>query len=140
MRNRQLIAKWVYEKGESNQVIERITKEGKTYFIVNDYQKLRLLFGDLLGEVQRIKSEGDFKAGKLLVEDYAVKVDTELHKEVKERFEKLNLAAYAGFINPDYHPVYEEGKIVDVTISYPMDFMQQMLQYGERYSFLPNIN
>ncbi|WP_321317429.1 dipeptidyl-peptidase 3 family protein [Labilibaculum sp.] len=140
MRNRQLIAKWVYEKGESDRVIEKIHEEGKSYFIVNDYQKLRLLFGDLLGEVQRIKSEGDFKAGKLLVEDYAVKVDTELHKEVKERFEKLNLAAYAGFINPDYHPVYEEGKIVDVRISYPMDFMQQMLEYGERYSFLPNIN
>ena len=99
-----------------------------------------MLFGDLLKEVQRIKSEGDFEAGKLLVEDYAVKVDTVLHKEVKARFEKLNLAAYAGFINPDYHPVYEEDKIVDVTISYPMDFMTQMLEYGERYSFLPNIN
>ncbi|MBL4561062.1 MAG: dihydrofolate reductase [Labilibaculum sp.] len=140
MRNRQLIVKWVYEKGESDKAIEKIHENGKTYFIVNDYQKLRMLFGDLLEEVQRIKSEGDFEAGKLLVEDYAVKVDAELHKEVKERFEKLNLAAYAGFINPDYHPVYEEDKIVDVKISYPMDFMAQMLEYGERYSFLPNIN
>jgi dipeptidyl-peptidase-3 len=140
MRNRQLIAKWVFEKGEAEQVVEKLQENGKSYFIVKDYQKLRTLFGDLLEEVQRIKSEGDFEAGKLLVEDYAVKVDTELHKEVKERFEKLNLAAYAGFINPDYHPVYEEDKIVDVKISYPMDFMQQMLEYGERYSFLPNIN
>ncbi|PKQ62197.1 dihydrofolate reductase [Labilibaculum manganireducens] len=140
MRNRQLIAKWVFEKGEADKVIEKIHEAGKTYYVVNDYQKLRTLFGDLLKEVQRIKSEGDFKAGKRLVEDYAVKVDSELHKEVKARFEKLNLAAYAGFINPDYHPVYEDDKIVDVKISYPMDFMEQMLQYGERYSFLPNIN
>ncbi|MUP36733.1 dipeptidyl-peptidase 3 family protein [Labilibaculum euxinus] len=140
MRNRQLIARWVFEKGESDKVIVKVQEEGKTYYVVNDYLKLRTLFGDLLKEVQRIKSEGDFEAGKRLVEDYAVKVDVELHKEVKERFEKLNLAAYAGFINPDYHPVYEEGKIVDVRISYPMDFMEQMLEYGERYSFLPNIN
>lgn len=140
MRNRQLIAKWVYEKGEAEQVVEKLQENGKSYFVVKDYQKLRTLFGDLLEEVQRIKSEGDFEAGKLLVEDYAVKVDTELHKEVKERFEKLNLAAYAGFINPDYHPVYEEDQLVDVTISYPMDFMEQMLEYGERYSFLPHIN
>lgn len=140
MRNRQLIAKWVFEKGEAEQVIEKLIEEGKTYFVVKDYQKLRKLFGDLLEEVQRIKSEGDFEAGKLLVEDYAVKVDTSLHNEVKARFEKLNLAAYAGFINPDYHPVYEEDKIVDVKISYPMDFMAQMLEYGERYSFLPHQN
>ncbi|BAX78771.1 dipeptidyl-peptidase 3 family protein [Labilibaculum antarcticum] len=140
MRNRQLIAKWVYEKGEAEQVVEKLQENGKSYFVVKDYQKLRTLFGDLLEEVQRIKSEGDFEAGKVLVEDYAVKVDTELHKEVKERFGKLNLAAYAGFINPDYHPVYEEDQLVDVTISYPMDFMEQMLEYGERYSFLPHIN
>jgi dipeptidyl-peptidase-3 len=140
MRNRQLIAKWVFEKGESEKVIDKIVEEGKTYFVVNDYQKLRVLFGELLAEVQRIKSEGDFEAGKRLVEDYAVKVDVELHKEVKERFEKLNLAAYAGFINPDYHPVYEEDKIVDVKISYPNDFATQMLEYGEKYSFLPHKN
>jgi dipeptidyl-peptidase-3 len=140
MRNRQLIAKWVFEKGESEKVIEKIVEEGKTYFVVNDYQKLRVLFGELLAEVQRIKSEGDFEAGKRLVEDYAVKVDVELHKEVKERFTKLNLAAYAGFINPDYHPVYEEDKMVDVKISYPNDFATQMLEYGEKYSFLPHKN
>ena len=140
MRNRQLIAKWVFEKGESEKVIEKVEKDEKSYFIVNDYQKLRALFGDLLKEIQRIKSEGDFEAGKALVEDYAVKVDTALHKEVKTRFEKLNLAAYAGFINPDYHPVMEDGKIVDVKISYPDDFTKQMLEYGEKYSFLPHIN
>ncbi|WP_372753642.1 dihydrofolate reductase [Labilibaculum sp.] len=140
MRNRQLIAKWVFEKGESEKVIEKVQQEGKTYFVVNDYEKLRSLFGELLAEVQRIKSEGDFEAGKHLVEDYAVKVDAELHAEVKERFEKLHLAAYAGFINPDYHPVYEGEKIVDVKISYPTDFSKQMLEYGEKYSFLPHKN
>lgn len=140
MRNRQLIAKWVFEKGEKENVVEKIHANGKSFYVVNDYQKLRTLFGELLEEVQRIKSEGDFEAGKALIEDYGVKVDVEIHKEVKERFEKLNLAAYAGFINPDYHPVYDGDRIVDVTISYPMDFMKQMLEYGEKYSFLPNIN
>jgi dipeptidyl-peptidase-3 len=140
MRNRQLIAKWVYEKGVGDNIIEKVTKDGKTYFVVNDYTKLRNLFGDLLGEVQRIKSEGDLETGKKLVEDYGVKIDPELHKEVLERFKKLKLAPYAGFINPDYEPIIEDGKIVDVKISYPMDFTEQMLEYGEKYSFLPNIN
>eukprot|EP01029_Cantina_marsupialis_P005519 TRINITY_DN1605_c0_g2_i1.p1 TRINITY_DN1605_c0_g2~~TRINITY_DN1605_c0_g2_i1.p1 ORF type:complete len:655 (-),score=99.58 TRINITY_DN1605_c0_g2_i1:2918-4882(-) len=140
MRNRQLIAKWVLEKGEADKVVEKIIKDGKSYFVVNDYQKLRDLFGELLAEVQRIKSEGDFEAGKQMVEDYGVKVDQELHMEVLDRFKKLNLAPYAGFINPDYKPVIEDGKIVDVKISYPMDFTEQMLEYGEKYSFLPNIN
>lgn len=138
MRNRQLIAKWVYERGEN--AIEQVKKDDKTFFVVKDYEKLRGLFGELLAEVQRIKSEGDLEAGKALVENYGVKVDEELHKEVKERFEKLNLAAYAGFINPKYHPVIENEEIVDVEISYPMDFMEQMLEYSEKYSFLPNIN
>ncbi|WP_321281121.1 dipeptidyl-peptidase 3 family protein [Marinifilum fragile] len=138
MRNRQLIAKWVFERGEH--VIEKVKKEDKTFFVVKDYEKLRELFGELLAEVQRIKSEGDFEAGKALVENYGVKVDEELHKEVKERFEKLNLAAYAGFINPDYHPIIENDEIVDVEISYPMDFMEQMLEYSEKYSFLPHVN
>ncbi|WP_282014603.1 dipeptidyl-peptidase 3 family protein [Marinifilum flexuosum] len=138
MRNRQLIAKWVYERRES--AIEQVKKEDKTFFVVKDYEKLRGLFGELLAEVQRIKSEGDLEAGKALVENYGVKVDEELHKEVKERFEKLNLAAYAGFINPDYHPVIENEEIVDIEISYPVDFMEQMLEYSEKYSFLPNIN
>lgn len=140
MRNRQLIAQWVYEKGEKDQVVERIVKDGKTYFVIRDYNKLRVLFGDLLDEVQRIKSEGDFVAGKLLVENYAVKVDVDIHKEVKERFDKLNLAAYAGFINPEYQAVYTEGIITDVKIIYPMDFAQQMLHYSNKYSFLPNEN
>jgi dipeptidyl-peptidase-3 len=140
MRNRQLIAKWVYEKGVGDNIIEKVTKDGKTYFVVNDYTNLRNLFGDLLGEVQRIKSEGDLDTGKKLVEDYGVKIDPELHKEVLERFKKLKLAPYAGFINPDYEPTIEDGKIVDVKISYPMDFTEQMLEYGEKYSFLPNIN
>ncbi|WP_421918936.1 dipeptidyl-peptidase 3 family protein [Marinifilum sp.] len=138
MRNRQLIAKWVFEKGEN--AIEKIVKENKTFFVIKDYEKLRDLFGKLLAEVQRIKSEGDFEAGKALVEDYAVVVDTDLHKEVKGRFEKLKLAAYAGFINPDYHPVIENDEMVDVEISYPMDFSEQMLEYSEKYSFLPHIN
>ncbi|MRT93345.1 dihydrofolate reductase [Ancylomarina sp. 16SWW S1-10-2] len=140
MRNRQLIAKWVFEKGADDKVIERIEKDGKDYFVIRDYNKLRTLFGELLEEVQRIKSEGDFEAGKLLVENYAVKVDERIHKQVKERFEKLHLAAYAGFINPEYKPVYHEGIIVDVEIIYPMDFSQQMLQYSSKYSFLPHIN
>lgn len=138
MRNRQLIAKWVFERGEH--VIEKVKKEDKTFFVVKDYEKLRELFGELLAEVQRIKSEGDFEAGKALVENYGVKVDEELHQEVKERFEKLNLAAYAGFINPNYHPIIENDEIVDVEISYPMDFMEQMLEYSEKYSFLPHVN
>jgi Peptidase family M49. len=138
MRNRQLIAKWVFERGDN--AIEQVKKEDKTFFVVKDYEKLRGLFGELLAEVQRIKSEGDFEAGKALVENYGVKVDEELHKEVKERFEKLNLAAYAGFINPNYHPIIENDEIVDVEISYPMDFMEQMLEYSEKYSFLPHVN
>ncbi|MGZ2368491.1 dipeptidyl-peptidase 3 family protein [Ancylomarina sp. YFZ004] len=140
MRNRQLIAKWVFEKGSEEKVIERVEKEGKVYFVIRDYNKLRTLFGELLEEVQRIKSEGDFEAGKLLVENYAVKVDEAIHKQVKERFDKLNLAAYAGFINPEYLPVYEEGIIVDVEIAYPMDFTEQMLHYSNNYSFLPHEN
>ena len=140
MRNRQLIAQWVFEKGEDANVIEKVVKEGRTYFVVKDYDKLRKLFGELLEEVQRIKSEGDFEAGKLLVENYAVKVDTNIHKEVKERFDKLNLAAYAGFINPEYKAIYQEGVIVDVEIIYPMSFTEQMLHYSNKYSFLPHEN
>ena len=140
MRNRQLIAKWVFEKGSEDKVIERVEKDGKGYFVIRDYNKLRTLFGELLEEVQRIKSEGDFEAGKLLVENYAVKVDETIHKQVKERFDKLNLVAYAGFINPEYKPIFEEGIIIDVEIVYPMDFAEQMLHYSNKYSFLPHIN
>ncbi|RUT78920.1 dipeptidyl-peptidase 3 family protein [Ancylomarina longa] len=138
MRNRQLIAKWVFEKGEG--VIEQLTKDGKSFFVVKDYEKLRALFGQLLAEVQRIKSEGDLEAGKALVENYGVKVDVELHQEVLTRFKKLNLAPYAGFINPDYRPVWDGDKIVEVEIYYPDDFTSQMLEYGEKYSFLPHVN
>jgi len=138
MRNRQLITNWVFEKGEG--VIGKLTKEGKSFFVVKDYEKLRELFGQLLAEVQRIKSEGDFEAGKELVENYGVKVDVELHQEVLARFKKLNLAPYAGFINPDYRPVWDGDKIEDVKIYYPDDFTSQMLEYGEKYSFLPHIN
>jgi dipeptidyl-peptidase-3 len=137
MRNRQLVAKWTYEKGMADKVIEKKVKDGKTYFVVNDYEKLRMLFGQLLREIQRIKSEGDYEAGKNLVETYGVKVDPALHKEVLERYAKLNIAPYGGFINPKLTPVMEGGKIVDVKIDYPEDFTEQMMYYGEHYAFLP---
>jgi len=137
MRNRQAIAKWVYEKGQPENVIEKKVRDGKTYFVVNDFQKLRNLFGQLLKEVQRITSEGDFEAAKNFIENYGVKVDLEIHKEVKERFSKLNIAPYKGFIQPVLKPVMEDGKIVDVTVEYPKDFVEQMLYYGKNYSFLP---
>ena len=137
MRNRQLISKWVYEKGMSENVIEKKIRDGKTYFVINDYQKLRGLFGQLLRETQRITSEGDFEAAKTLVETYGVKVDKDLHKEVKERYARLNIAPYKGFINPVLKPIYNGEKIVDVKVEYPEDFVEQMLYYDENYSFLP---
>ena len=141
MRNRQLISSWVYEKGKAENVIERKTRDGKTYFVINDYEKLRELFGELLREVQRIKSQGDYEAAKNLVETYGVKVDKELHAEVLERNARLDRAPYAGFINPVLKPVKDaEGKITDVVVEYPDDFTQQMLYYGEKYSFLPLYN
>ncbi len=136
MRNRQLVAAWCYEKGRAENVIEKFQKERKTYVKINDYNKLRTLFGELLKEVQRIKSEGDYEAGKALIEDYAVKVDYDLHKEVLERFEKLNIAPYGGFINPTYIPIYEGDKIVDVELVYEEDYTFQMIKYGNKYSFL----
>lgn len=136
MRNRQLIARWCFEKGKADNVIEQKVKDGKTYFVINDYGKLRKLFGQLLGEVQRIKSEGDFEAGKALVENYGVKVDSELHKEVLERYKKLNLAPYAGFIQPELIPVEKDGEIVDVKIQYPVDFTGQMLKFSKENSYL----
>lgn len=140
MRNRQLIAKWAFEKGLKDNIIEKKRKENKIFFVINDYDKLRDLFGQLLREVQRIKSEGDYEAGKNLVENYGVKIDPEIHKEVLERYEKLNVPPYSGFINPKLTAIKEDGKIVDVKIEYPSDFLQQMLHYGEKYSFLPLIN
>jgi dipeptidyl-peptidase III len=137
MRNRQLICNWVYQKGLSEKVIEKKTKDGKTYFVINDYEKLRLLFGQLLTEVQRITSEGDFEAGKALVENYGVKVDPEIHKEVKERYAKLHLSPYGGFLNPILNPVVKEGKIMNIKVEYQSDFLKQNLYYGKKYSFLP---
>jgi dipeptidyl-peptidase-3 len=138
MRNRQLIAAWCYEKGAENNVIEKKVVEGNTYFVVNDYDQLRDLFGQLLREIQRIKSEGDYEAGKNLVENYGVQVDAAIHNEVLERSEKLNIAPYGGFINPRLVPVNDEnGEITDITVEYPDDFTGQMLEYSENYGFLP---
>ena len=141
MRNRQLIAKWAFEQGKADNVIELKKKEGKTYVVVNDYAKLRELFGKLLAEVQRIKSEGDFAAGKKLVEDYAVKVDPELHAEVLKRYAALNLAPYKGFVNPVMKLVKnEKGEVTDVTLDYTEGYTEQMVRYGKEYSFLPTYN
>lgn len=131
MRNRQFIASWVYEQGKEANVIEKIQKEGKTYFVIRDYQTLRSLFGKLLAEVQRIKSEGDYPAARDLIETYGVQVEEALHREVLERYRKLNVPPYAGFINPGYTLTEEEGEITDVRIHYPDNFLEQMLEYGE---------
>ncbi|MCI5058155.1 MAG: dipeptidyl peptidase 3 [Flavobacteriales bacterium] len=141
MRNRQLVAKWVYEKGMDDNVVEKKEKDGKTYFVVNDYGKLKTLFGELLKEIQRIKSEGDYDSGKALVEDYGVKVDRQLHNEVLDRYEKLNIAPYSGFINPILVPVMnDQDEIVDVKVEYTHSFKEQMLYYAKEYSFLPTYN
>jgi dipeptidyl-peptidase-3 len=140
MRNRALNAYWVYEKGKKDNVVEFIKKDGKTYVQINDYEKLRVLFGELLKEIQRVKSEGDFNAGKNLVETYGVKVNQELHKEVLERYAKLNLKAYKGFIQPRLVPVMDGDKITDVKVEYPTSFYEQMMEYANKYSFLPAVN
>lgn len=140
MRNRKLISEWCYERGKADNVIELVKENGKTYVVVNDFDKLRALFGELLYEVQRIKSEGDYEAGKALVEQYAVKVDPVLHKEVLERYSALGIEPYGGFVNPEYELVEQDGKVVDVKISYPANYVEQMLHYAKNYSFLPNRN
>ena len=140
MRNRKLIAEWCYEHGKEDKVIEWVVENGKRYIVVNDYEKLRELFGKMLCEIQRIKSEGDFEAGKALVEQYAVKVDPELHKEVRDRYYALGIEPYGGFVNPEYELVEQDGKVVDVKISYPANYVEQMMDYAANYSFLPNIN
>lgn len=141
MRNRQLIARWVYEKGKADNVVEFKTRDGKTYVVVNDYQKLRTLFGDLLAEIQRIKSEGDFNGAKAIVENYAVQVDPVLHKEVLERYKGLNMKPYKGFVNPVFEAVTDaNGKIIDVKINYTEDYTTQMLRYAKEYSSLPTYN
>ncbi len=134
MQNRKLIAQWCYEKGLKDNVIEKKTRDGKTYFVINDYPALRNLFAELLAEIQRIKSEGDYEAGKNLVETYAVNIDPQLHKEVLERYAKLNLKPYGGFVNPDIVPVVKDGKVVDYTLEYTDSFLAQQLKYGRDYS------
>ena len=136
MQNRKLIADWCYEKGLADNVIEKKVRDGKTYFIVNDYEALRGLFGELLAEVQRIKSEGDFEAGKSLVETYAVNIDPELHREVLDRYASLGLKPYGGFINPEIVPVEKGGKVVDYELVYNDNYLEQMLEYGKKYSTL----
>ena len=137
MQNRKLIAEWCLEKGAKDKVIERKVKDGKTYFVVNDYKKLRALFAELLAEIQRIKSEGDYEAGKTLIETYAVHIDPELHKEVKTRYEALNLKPYGGFVNPDIVPVKDgNGTVTDYVPVYTDDYLGQMLAYGRQYGTL----
>jgi dipeptidyl-peptidase-3 len=140
MRGRQTISKWVYEKGKAENVVEMYKKEGKTFIRINDYKKLRTLFGDLLAEIQRIKSEGDYAAGEAMIETYGVTIDPDLHKELLERYAKLNRAVFGGFINPDLIPVMENGEITDVKVEYADDYTKQMLKYGEEYSYLPTYN
>ncbi len=136
MQNRKLIAEWCFEKGASRNVIEKKMRDGKTYFVVNDFEALRGLFAELLAEIQRIKSEGDYEAGKALIETYAVDIDPALHKEVRDRYAALNLKPYGGFINPEIVPVVEDGKVVDYQLVYTDDYLGQQLYYGDRYKTL----
>lgn len=136
MQNRKLIAEWCYEKGAADKVIEKKQRDGKTFFVVNDYEALRGLFAQLLAEIQRIKSEGDYEAGKALVEAYAVNIDPEIHREVLDRYAALELKPYGGFINPDVVPVVKNGEVVDYEIVYNDDYLAQMLAYGKKYGTL----
>lgn len=136
MRGRAMVSQWVYAKGKPENVISREVKDGKTFFVVNDYRKLRQLYGQLLAEVQRITSEGDYEAARNLIETYGVQVDQGLHKEVLDRYAKLNLAPYGGFVNPVYTPVIQDGKVIDVKVSTTEGYVEQMLRYGKDYSFL----
>jgi len=141
MRNRQLVAAWAFEKGADENVIEKVEKDGKTYFKINDYVKLRALFGELLKEIQRIKSEGDFESGKNLVETYGVKVDQAIHKEVLERNSQFKSAPYSGFINPVLSPkMGENDEIIDIEVIQPESFKDQMLQYAKDFTTLPDNN
>ena len=137
MRNRQLIARWIYEHGKKDNVVEFVNKDGKTFVRINDYEKMRTLVGQLLAEIQRVKSEGDFEGAKHLVEEYGVKVDQKLHKEVKERYAKLNIAPYKGFVNPVYEAVTnDKGEITDIKIRYNEGYTEQMLRYSKDYHTL----
>ncbi len=136
MQNRQLVASWVFEKGAKENVIVKVVKNGKTYYDIKDYNKLRVLFGQLLKEIQRITSEGDYAAGKTLVETYGVKVNKSIHAEVLKRVKPLNLAPYNGFVHPIYVPVLDsKGEIIDIKIENKQTFVEQMLYYGKEYSF-----
>ena len=136
MKNRQLVATWCLEKGRDEKIIEKKEKDGKTFFVINDYNKLRDHFGELLAEIQQIKSEGDYEAGRKLVEDYGTRVDPNLHREVLERFEKLDIAPFTGFINPVYETLEQDGEIKDVTVRYDEGYAEQMMRYSKDYSFL----
>jgi dipeptidyl-peptidase III len=140
MRNRALVTRWAYEHGKADKVIEQRVRDGKTYFVINDYAKLRVLFGELLREIQRIKSQGDAAAGKALVETYGVEVDRQLHEEVTRRYASLGIAPYSGFVQPKLVPVMEGDVITDVRLEYVEDFTAQMLEYAEHHSFLPTHN
>ena len=140
MRNRQLNARWVFEKGKQDNVVELVKVNNQTYVRINDYNKLRNLFGQLLREIQRIKSEGDYKAATALVETYGVNVDPVLHKEIISRYATLGIKPYRGFIQPVLEPVLEGDKIIDVKVTYPTSFFQQMMDYKKKYSFLPTVN
>jgi dipeptidyl-peptidase-3 len=140
MRNRQLVAAWAMEKGKADNVVEWVKKDGKTYVRVNDYAKLRDLFGQLLREIQRIKSEGDYVAATALVEGYGVKVDQALLKEVRDRFAKLNTAPYKGFVQPQLKAALNGEEVKDVTVTYPDNFLQNQLELSKKYSFLPAYN
>lgn len=141
MRNRALVAHWCYEKGRAENVVEMVKRDGKTYVQINDYAKLRTLFGRLLAEIQRVKSEGDYAGAQALVEQYGVRVDPELHREVLDRYQRLDLAPYKGFINPVYTAVRDaQGNITDVTIDYSEGYAAQMLRYSRDYQTLPLVN
>nr|MDA3817386.1 dihydrofolate reductase [Prolixibacteraceae bacterium] len=141
MRNRQLIARWTFEHGKDEKVIEKKTEDGKTFYVINDYKKLRDLFGQFLAEVQRVKSEGDYETAKNLIETYAVKVDHNLHAEVLERYEKLDLAPYSGFVNPVYKVEKDgNGNITNITLDYTEGYVEQMMRYSKKHSLLPSYN
>ena len=137
MRNRKLIAEWAYEHGKDNNVIELVNRDGKTFIKINDYEALRGLFGELLAEIQRIRSTGDYEAGRAMIEKYAVKIDPALHKEVLDRYATLDIAPYKGFVNPVYTPVRDnEGRITDIKVDYTEGYADQMLRYGRDYHAL----
>jgi dipeptidyl-peptidase-3 len=138
MRNRALVARWAFERGKG--VIEQRVRDGTTYFVITNYEQLRELFGELLREIQRIKSQGDAAAGKALVETYGIEIDRTLHEEVTRRYASLGIAPYSGFVQPKLVPVMQGDQITDVRLEYVEDFTAQMLEYAERYSFLPTQN